>query len=45
MDMQPILNVIVSVKKIKGAARQRNIVTVGVDEPLDVIHVWNVRRE
>ena len=34
MGMQPILPVTVSVKKIKGAARQRNIVTVGVDEPL-----------
>ena len=31
--MQPILNVIMPVKKIKGAARQRNIVTVDVDEP------------
>ena len=31
--MQPILPVTVSVKKIKGAACQRNVVTVGVDEP------------
>ena len=34
MGMQPILNAIMPVKKIKGAARQRNVVTVGVDEPL-----------
>ena len=33
MGMQPILPVIVSVKKIKGAARQRYVVTLGVDEP------------
>ena len=33
MGMQSILPVTVSVKKIKGAARQRNVVTVGVDEP------------
>ena len=33
MGMQPILPVTVSVKKIKSAARQRNVVTVGVDEP------------
>ena len=32
--MQPILTVTVSVKKIKGAARQRNVVTVGVNRPL-----------
>ena len=31
---KPILPVTVSVKKIKGAARQRKVVTVGVDEPL-----------
>ena len=34
MGMQPILLVTVSVKKIKGAAHQRNILTVSVDEPL-----------
>ena len=34
MGMQPILPITVSVKKIKDAARQRNIVTTGVDEPL-----------
>ena len=34
MVMQPILRVTVFIKKIKGAARQRNVVTVGVDEPL-----------
>ena len=33
MGVQPILSVTVSVKKIKGAARQRNVVTLGVDEP------------
>ena len=34
MSMQPILPVTVSVKKIKDAARQRNVVTAGVDESL-----------
>ena len=33
MGMQPILPITVSVKKIKVAARQHNVVTVGVDEP------------
>ena len=33
MDTQPILPVTVSVKNIKGAARQRNVVTLGVNEP------------
>ena len=33
MGVQPILSVTVSVKKMKGAARQRNVVTLGVDEP------------
>ena len=34
MGMQPILPVTVSIKKIKGSSRQRNVVTVGVHEPL-----------
>ena len=32
MGMQPIIPVTVPVKKIKGAARQRNVVTLSVDE-------------
>ena len=33
MGMQPILSAIVPVKKIKGAARQSNVVTLGVKRP------------
>ena len=36
MGLQPILPVRVSIKKIKGATRQRNVVTLGVDEPLNL---------
>ena len=34
MGMQSILPITVSVKKIKGASRQRSVVTLGVDELL-----------
>ena len=40
MGMQPILLITVSVKKIKGAARQRYVVTLDVTRPLhnDSLH-------
>ena len=34
MGMQPILPVTVPIKKIKGATRQRYVVTLGVNRPL-----------
>ena len=42
MGMQPILPVTGSVNKIKGVARQRNIVTLGVDEPLVSVMVTDM---
>ena len=41
--MRPILAVTVPIKKIKGSASQRNVVTVGVDEPLKLVHTNSQR--
>ena len=43
MGMRPIPAVTVPIKKIKGSASQRNVVTVGVDEPLKRVHTNSQR--
>ena len=45
MGMQPILPITVPVRKIKGVTRQRNVVTLGVNRPLNFDGYRNVTKK